>query len=207
MTAIVNGMAAYGGLKPFGATFFVFNDYCKPALRLAALMGLPSMFVFSHDSFYVGEDGPTHEPIEQIESLRTMPNVDVYRPADANETGACLALMLMRDDGPSCILTTRQNLPVLADATPEKVMRGGYVLLAEGPQDERTVLFVATGSEVHLCVAEAGVAKGLMEFAVAPATTRYLSLEHFGASGPYARLADEFGFTPANCLRLARELL
>ena len=145
-----------------------------------------------------------------------------------------------------------ESAAVLADATPEKVMRGGYVLLAEGPQDERTVLFVATGSEVHLCVAaakalaaegrgvrvvslpcvelfarqdaayrasvvppamtrrvlaEAGVAKGLMEFAVAPATTRYLSLEHFGASGPYARLADEFGFTPANCLRLARELL
>ena len=252
MTSIVNGMAAYGGLRPFGATFFVFSDYCKPALRLASLMGLPSLFVFSHDSFYVGEDGPTHEPVEQIAALRVVPNLDVYRPADANETGACWVAMLARTAGPSCILTTRQNLPVLADATPEKVMRGGYVLLAEGPQDERTVLFVATGSEVHLCVAaakalaaegcgvrvvslpcvelfarqdaayrasvvpaamtcrdlaEAGVAKGLMEFAVAPATTRYLSLEHFGASGPYARLADEFGFTPANCLRLARELL
>ena len=109
MTAIVNGMAAYGGLKPFGATFFVFSDYCKPALRLAALMGLPSIFVFSHDSFYVGEDGPTHEPIEQIESLRTMPNLDVYRPADANETGACLALMLMRDDGPSNRLRQAQH--------------------------------------------------------------------------------------------------
>lgn len=251
MSAIVNGMAADGYLRPFGATFFVFSDYCKPAIRLAALMGLPAIYVFSHDSFYVGEDGPTHEPVEQIESLRCVPNFDVYRPADANETGACWVAMLARTVGPSCILTTRQNLPVLADATPEKVMRGGYVLLAEGPQDERTVLFVATGSEVHLCVAaakalaaegrgvrvvslpcvelfarqdaayrasvvpaamtrrvlaEAGVAKGLMEFAVAPATTRYLSLEHFGASGPYARLADEFGFTPENCLRLAREL-
>ena len=252
MTSIVNGMAAYGGLRPFGATFFVFSDYCKPALRLASLMGLPSLFVFSHDSFYVGEDGPTHEPVEQIAALRVVPNLDVYRPADANETGSCWVAMLARTEGPSCILTTRQNLPVLADATPEKVMRGGYVLLAEGPQDERTVLFVATGSEVHLCVAaakalaaegrgvrvvslpcvelfarqdaayrasvvpaamtrrvlaEAGVAKGLMEFAVAPATTRYLSLEHSGAAGPSARLAAEFGFTPANCLRLARELL
>ena len=155
MTSIVNGMAAYGGLRPFGATFFVFSDYCKPALRLASLMGLPSLFVFSHDSFYVGEDGPTHEPVEQIAALRVVPNLDVYRPADANETGACWVAMLARTEGPSCILTTRQNLPVLADATPEKVMRGGYVLFAEGPQDERTVLFVATGSEVHLCVAAA----------------------------------------------------
>ena len=251
MSAIVNGMAADGYLRPFGATFFVFSDYCKPAIRLAALMGLPSIYVFSHDSFYVGEDGPTHEPVEQIESLRCVPNFDVYRPADANETAACWAAMLARTEGPSCILTTRQNLPVLPDATPEKVMRGGYVLLAEGRQDENTILFVATGSEVHLCVAaaktlaaegrgvrvvslpcvelfarqgaayresvvpaamtrrvlaEAGVAKGLMEFAVAPATTRHLSLDRFGASGPYARLAEEFGFTPENCLRLAREL-
>ena len=251
MSAIVNGMAADGYLRPFGATFFVFSDYCKPAIRLAALMGLPSIYVFSHDSFYVGEDGPTHEPVEQIESLRCVPNFDVYRPADANETAACWAAMLARTEGPSCILTTRQNLPVLPDATPEKVMRGGYVLLAEGRQDKNTILFVATGSEVHLCVAaakalaaegrgvrvvslpcvelfarqgaayresvvpaamtrrvlaEAGVAKGLMEFAVAPATTRHLSLDRFGASGPYARLAEEFGFTPENCLRLAREL-
>ena len=252
MSAIVNGIAADGGLRPFGATFFVFSDYCKPAIRLAALMGLPSIYVFSHDSFYVGEDGPTHEPVEQIESLRCVPNLDVYRPADANETAACWAAMLARKDGPSCILTTRQNLPVLPDATPEKVMHGGYVLFAEGAQDETTVLFVATGSEVHLCVAaakalaaegrgvrvvslpcvelfarqgaayresvvpaamtrrvlaEAGVAKGLMEFAVAPATTRHLSLDRFGASGPYARLAEEFGFTADNCLKLAREVI
>ena len=251
MTSIVNGLAAYGGLRPFGATFFVFSDYCKPALRLASLMGLPSLFVFSHDSFYVGEDGPTHEPVEHIAALRVVPNLDVYRPADANETGACWLAMLARTEGPSCILTTRQNLPILADATPEKVMRGGYLLLAEGPQDARTILFVASGSEVHLCVAaakalaaegrgvrvvslpcvelffrqdasyreavlpsamtrrvlaEAGVAQGLMPFAVAPDTTRYLSLDHFGASGAYGRLAEEFGFTPANCLRLAREL-
>ena len=252
MSAIVNGIAADGGLRPFGATFFVFSDYCKPAIRLAALMGLPSIYVFSHDSFYVGEDGPTHEPVEQIESLRCVPNLDVYRPADANETAACWAAMLARKDGPSCILTTRQNLPVLPDATPEKVMHGGYVLFAEGAQDETTVLFVATGSEAHLCVAaakalaaegrgvrvvslpcvelfarqgaayresvvpaamtrrvlaEAGVAKGLMEFAVAPATTRHLSLDRFGASGPYARLAEEFGFTADNCLKLAREVI
>lgn len=252
MTAIVNGMAAYGGLKPFGATFFVFSDYCKPALRLSALMGLPAMFVFSHDSFYVGEDGPTHEPVEQIESLRTMPNVDVYRPADANETGACWAAMLTRQDGPSCILTTRQNLPVLVGATPEKVEKGAYVLFESGVQDAETVLFLATGSEVHLCLAaaktlaaegksvrvvsmpcverfarqdaayreatvpaamtkrvlaEAGVRKGLMEFAANPGTTRYLTLDRFGASGPYKVLATAFGFTPENALALARELV
>lgn len=249
MAAIVNGLAADGGFRPFGATFFVFSDYCKPAIRLASLMGLPSLYVFSHDSFYVGEDGPTHEPVEQIEALRALPNLDVYRPADANETGACWAAMLSRDDGPSCILTTRQNLPVLAAATPDKVLRGGYVLFAEGTQDVSTTLFVATGSEVSLCLeaakklaaegrgvrvvslpcverfnrqdaayrgsvlpaemthrvlAEAGVKKGLMEFAVNPATTRYLSLDHFGASAPSAKLAEEFGFTADNVYALAR---
>ncbi|MGN0854146.1 MAG: transketolase family protein [Kiritimatiellia bacterium] len=251
MAAIVNGMAAYGGLKPFGATFFVFSDYCKPALRLAALMGLDSRFVFSHDSFYVGEDGPTHEPVEQIESLRTMPNVDVYRPADANETGACWAAMLARTEGPSCILTTRQNLPILP-AAPEKVVKGAYVLFESGAQDAETVLFIGTGSEVHLCreaakalaaegrsvrvvsmpcverfrrqdaayraatipdamtkrvLAEAGSKKGLMEFAAVASTTRYLSLDRYGASGPYKVLAAEFGFTVEHTLALARELV
>lgn len=249
MTAIVNGMAAYGALRPFGATFFVFSEYCKPAIRLASLMGLPSMFVFSHDSFYVGEDGPTHEPVEQIAALRVSPNLDVYRPADANETGACWVEMLRRTDGPSCILTTRQNLPVLEDATPEKVAKGGYVLFeAEGADP---VLFIATGSEVHLCLdaakalategrgvrvvsmpcvelfmrqsaqyrdevlppsmkkrvlAEAGTYQGLLPFARDLDTTRFLSLDRFGASGPYKVLAKEFGFTAERVLELAKSL-
>ena len=249
MTSIVNGMATYGGLRPFGATFFVFSDYCKPAIRLASLMGLPSMFVFSHDSFYVGEDGPTHEPVEQIASLRVTPNLDVYRPADANETGACWVEMLRRTEGPSCILTTRQNLPILPEATPDKVAKGGYVLFdAKG---DYPVLFVATGSEVHLCLAaakelaasgrgarvvsmpcvelflrqdaayqaevlpatmkkrvlaEAGSFQGLLRFARDLDTTRFLTLDHFGASGPYKVLAQEFGFTAEHALALAKEL-
>ena len=129
MTAIVNGITAFDGtLRGYGATFFVFSDYCKPAIRLAALMELPSIFVFSHDSYCVGEDGPTHEPVEQLASLRSMPNVRTWRPADANETAYAWVEMLMRTDGPSCILTTRQNLPILEGVTPEGVEKGGYVV-------------------------------------------------------------------------------
>ncbi|MBR1921692.1 MAG: transketolase, partial [Kiritimatiellae bacterium] len=156
MAAIVNGLTAYGqGLRGFGATFFVFSDYCKPALRLAALMELPSVFVFSHDSYCVGEDGPTHEPVEQLASLRSMPNVLAWRPADANETAFAWVEALLRTDGPSCILTTRQNLPVLEGVTAEGVAKGGYVLYAAGAQNAETLLFISTGSEVALCLAAA----------------------------------------------------
>ena len=114
MSAIVNGLTAFDEtFRGFGATFFVFSDYCRPALRLAALMELPSIFVFSHDSYCVGEDGPTHEPVEHIAALRTMPNVMTWRPADAVETGYAWVEMLKHRTGPSCILTTRQNVPIL----------------------------------------------------------------------------------------------
>ena len=150
MSAIVNGLVAHGGYRAFGATFAVFSDYCKPAMRLAALMGLPSMWVFSHDSFYVGEDGPTHEPVEQLAMLRTTPNLCTFRPADANETAACWLAMLQRKDGPSCIFTSRQNLPVLEGVVPEKVAKGAYVIWEASPMPD--VLFIATGSEVSLCI-------------------------------------------------------
>ena len=153
MTAIVNGITAFGqGLRGYGATFFVFSDYCKPAIRLAALMQLPSIFVFSHDSYCVGEDGPTHEPVEHLASLRTMPNVRTWRPADANETAFAWVEALLRTDGPSCILTTRQNIPVLEGVTAEGVASGGYVVYSAGVQDSTTILFIATGSEVSLCL-------------------------------------------------------
>ena len=128
MTSVVNGIVAHGGFRAFGATFFVFSDYCKPAMRLAALMKLPSIWVFSHDSFYVGEDGPTHEPVEQMAMLRAMPNVAVFRPADANETGYCWVEMLKNTNGPSCILTTRQNLPILEGTSAEGVAKGAYIV-------------------------------------------------------------------------------
>ena len=108
------------------------------------------MWVFSHDSFYMGEDGPTHEPVEQLAMLRTTPNLFTFRPADANETAACWLAMLQRKDGPSCILTSRQNLPILEGVTPEKVAKGGYVIWESSPMPD--VMFIATGSEVSLCV-------------------------------------------------------
>ena len=152
MAAMVNGLTAYEDFRAFGATFFVFSDYCRPAIRLAAIMELPSIFVFSHDSFYVGEDGPTHEPIEQLAAMRTMPNVTTFRPADANETGYAWVEMLMNTKGPSCIMTTRQNLPILEGTSAEGVSKGAYVIWQAGQQDKDTILFLATGSEVALAI-------------------------------------------------------
>ena len=152
MAAMVNGLTAYEDFRAFGATFFVFSDYCRPAIRLAAIMELPSIFVFSHDSFYVGEDGPTHEPIEQLAAIRTMPNVTTFRPADANETGYAWVEMLMNTKGPSCIMTTRQNLPVLEGTSAEGVAKGAYSIWQAGRQDKETLLFIATGSEVALAI-------------------------------------------------------
>ena len=152
MTAMVNGLTAYEDFRAYGATFFVFSDYCRPAIRLAALMELPSIFIFSHDSFYVGEDGPTHEPIEQLAAMRTMPNVTTFRPADANETGFAWVEMLGNLKGPSCILTTRQNLPILEGTSYEGVAKGAYSIWQAGRQDKETILFLASGSEVVLAI-------------------------------------------------------
>ena len=152
MAAMVNGLTAYEDFRAFGATFFVFSDYCRPAIRLAAIMELPSIFVFSHDSFYVGEDGPTHEPIEQLAAMRTMPNVTTFRPADATETGYAWVEMLMNTKGPSCIMTTRQNLPILEGTSAEGVAKGAYVIWQAGEQTKDTILFLATGSEVSLAI-------------------------------------------------------
>ena len=152
MCAAVNGMAAHGGLKPFGSTFFVFSDYAKPALRIAALMEVGSLFVFTHDSIGVGEDGPTHEPIEHLMALRAVPHMTDFRPADANETAAAWRLALERR-GPCFFALTRQDLPVI-DATGRdfyaSVSKGAYVLEdAANPQ----VVLIATGSEVSLAQA------------------------------------------------------
>jgi transketolase len=148
MMAMVNGMAAHGGLIPFGSTFFVFSDYCRPALRLAALMGVHSLFVFTHDSVGLGEDGPTHQPIEQIMSLRLIPHFTDFRPADANETAACWQLALERKS-PSFMALSRQDLPVLdakiAQAGPRK---GAYELSSNG----KDIILIATGSEVSVIV-------------------------------------------------------
>jgi transketolase len=140
MGAIVNGMAIHGGLRPYGATFFVFSDYMRAAVRLSALMGTPSIWVWTHDSIFLGEDGPTHQPIEHLASLRAMPNLWVIRPADANETVQAWELALNRKDGPVALVLTRQGVPTLP---PGNVAKGGHVV-----QEGSDVTLIATGSEV-----------------------------------------------------------
>ncbi|KIL14128.1 Transketolase [Bacillus pumilus] len=154
MGAALNGMALHGGLRVFGGTFFVFSDYLRPAIRLAALMGLPVTYVFTHDSIAVGEDGPTHEPVEQLASLRAMPNLSVIRPADGNETAAAWKLAVSSTDKPTALVLTRQNLPTI-DQAPEKayegVEKGGYVVV-EAADAQPEALLLASGSEVGLAI-------------------------------------------------------
>lgn len=155
MGGILNGMALSQALVPFGATFLVFSDYMRPSIRLAALMGLQVIYVFTHDSVAVGEDGPTHQPVEHVASLRAMPNLVVLRPADANETVFAWRFALSRKEGPTALILTRQKLPVIDQnrfASPDGLLRGGYVL-AEAPQGTPEILILATGSEVHLALA------------------------------------------------------
>jgi transketolase len=140
MGAVVNGLAIHGGLKPYGATFFVFSDYMRPAVRLSALMGIPSVWVWTHDSIFLGEDGPTHQPIEHLASLRAMPGLWVIRPADANEVVQAWEVALNRGHGPVALVLSRQNLPTLPKGQLDK---GGYVVRQGGD-----VTIIATGSEV-----------------------------------------------------------
>lgn len=153
MATVLNGMMLHGGVRVFGGTFFVFSDYLKAALRLSALQNLPVTYVFTHDSIAVGEDGPTHEPIEHLASLRTIPNTYVFRPADATETQAAWYLAQNVNDKPTSIVLTRQNLPVLENSSFEKVAKGAYVVY-ETSSDFDTIL-IATGSEVALAVSVA----------------------------------------------------
>jgi transketolase len=154
MGAAMNGMALHGGLKVFGGTFFVFSDYLKPAIRLAALMGLPVTYVFTHDSIAVGEDGPTHEPVEQLAGLRAMPNLSVIRPADGNETAAAWKLAVESTNTPTALVLTRQNLPTIKDTDKnayEGVSKGAYVISPSGKETADAML-LAAGSEVGLAV-------------------------------------------------------
>ena len=153
MATVLNGMMLHGGVRVFGGTFFVFSDYLKAALRLSALQNLPVTYVFTHDSIAVGEDGPTHEPIEHFASLRTIPNTYVFRPADATETQAAWYLAQNVNDKPTSIVLTRQNLPVLENSSFEKVAKGAYVVY-ETSSDFDTIL-IATGSEVALAISVA----------------------------------------------------
>jgi transketolase len=165
MGAALNGMALHGGLKVYGGTFFVFSDYLRPAIRLSALMKQPVVYVFTHDSIAVGEDGPTHEPIEQLASLRAMPGLTVLRPADAVETNEAWKYAISRTDEPVILVLTRQNLPVLNETiekAAEGVGKGAYVL-ADAPDGNPQLVLIATGSEVSLCMQarEVLAAKGI----------------------------------------------
>ncbi|MDD5707331.1 MAG: transketolase [Kiritimatiellae bacterium] len=250
MASLLNGMALHGGFRVFGATFFVFLDYCRPSVRLAAIMGLPVIYVFTHDSFYVGEDGPTHEPVEQMASLRCMPNMTTIRPADPTETAAAWVAALKNTKGPTALLLTRQNMAVL-DRTiypaASNLERGAYTLWQSGAGTPELIL-IGSGSEVELVLAaarqlagvnvrvvsmpswelferqtqqyrdsvldpackrrlaaEAGVAFGWRKYIGCKGAT--VTLDRFGASGPYKDLAKTFGFTVENVVAQARKLL
>jgi transketolase len=154
MAAASNGMAL-SGLRPYGSSFLVFTDYCRPGLRLSALMEVPVLYIWTHDSISVGEDGPTHQPVEHLAALRAMPGMLVVRPADANEVVEAYRLILRLEDRPACLVLSRQPLPVLdrsACASASGLARGGYVL-ADAPDGKPDVLLLATGSEVSLCIA------------------------------------------------------
>ncbi|MFN2258916.1 MAG: transketolase [Parasphingopyxis sp.] len=149
MAAAMNGMALHGGVIPYGGTFLIFSDYCRPAIRLSALQRARVIYVMTHDSIGLGEDGPTHQPIEQLMGLRAMPNLYVYRPCDAIETAECWALALKQPDAPSMLALTRQSVPPMRDdASENRSARGAYRLRAAS--NERKVVLLATGSEVHL---------------------------------------------------------
>jgi transketolase len=201
MGAIVNGMTTYPGIRPFGATFLIFSDYMRPAMRLSALSPYASIWVFTHDSVGLGEDGPTHQPIEHLASLRAMPNMVVIRPADANEAREAWVAALRRRDGPTSLALTRQNLPTLDRsqfAPASGLHQGAYVLadLGEGTPD---LILMASGSEVQLIV-EAG--RRMAEDGVVVRLVSFPSWELFAAQ--YQKTRDEV-LLPTVKARLAVE--
>ncbi len=248
MAAIANGMTAHGGLTVYVATFFVFSDYMKGAMRLSAMMKLPVLYVLTHDSIGVGEDGPTHEPIEQLASLRSIPNFTVIRPADSRETAAAYVSALTRTDGPTALALTRQNLPLL-DGTGKGALKGAYIL-KDSEKEVPDMILMASGSEVQLIVqaqkilkeqgidarvvsmpsweifeeqtadyresvlpkkvrarlaVEAGTSFGWQKYTGLDGEV--LAMDHFGASGKYNILFEEFGFTVENIVKKAREIV
>ena len=176
MGAIVNGLAHYGGFIPFCSTFLCFSDYMRPSIRLAALSKLRSLFVFTHESIFLGEDGPTHQPVEHVGSLRMIPNLFVMRPADELETAMCYSLALRRETGPSALCLTRQSIAPIErpkDFDPEEILLGAYSVLESGGTTEPGLVIVATGSEVPLAIE---VAKSLAKAGNAEQGVRVVSM-------------------------------
>jgi transketolase len=154
MGAMLSGMYLYGGIRPFGGTFLVFSDYMRPSIRLAALMGLPVVYVFTHDSIFLGEDGPTHQPVEHLAALRIIPNLEVFRPADGTEVAMAWSYALRRNDGPVALVLTRQKVPVIerdGDFKQSDINKGAYIVSKETGNNTELVI-VATGSELSVAV-------------------------------------------------------
>jgi transketolase len=154
MGSILNGMALHGGVIPYGSTFLIFSDYMRPPIRLAALMRLHVIYVFTHDSFALGEDGPTHQPIEHLASLRAIPGLTVIRPADANEVTEAWKVAVEHQEGPVAIILTRQAVPVIDRGRfgPANGLRQGAYILADCAPEQPEIILIATGSEVHLAL-------------------------------------------------------
>ncbi len=249
MGAALNGMALSGMLRPYGGTFLIFSDYMRPSIRLAALMGLPAIYVFTHDSIFLGEDGPTHQPISQLLSLRSIPGLTLLRPADANETAQAWRVAVENRTGPTALSLTRQKLPILAEAAERGgVDRGAYVI--SDANGEAQLALIATGSEVSLALgaqaalADRGVAARVVSMPswelfdaqdesyrneVLPASLdrrlaieagsplgweRYVGprgathgIDGFGASAPFAAMAENYGFTVPQVVERALALL
>ncbi|GAO38977.1 putative transketolase [Sphingomonas changbaiensis NBRC 104936] len=197
MAAAMNGLALHGGVIPYGGTFLVFSDYCRPAIRLSALQGARVVYVMTHDSIGLGEDGPTHQPIEHLTSLRLIPNLDVLRPCDTIETAECWALSLERTDGPSLLALSRQNLPQLREEAAEnRCARGAYRLRAA--EASRRVVLIATGSEVEIAV---GVRDRLEAQGIGADVVSMPSWVRFDAQDADYRS----GLLPANVLKVSIE--
>jgi transketolase len=196
MAAAMNGMALHGGVIPYGGTFLVFSDYCRPAIRLSALQGARVVYVMTHDSIGLGEDGPTHQPIEHLTSLRLIPNLHVYRPADSVETAECWALALARKDGPSVLALTRQNLKQVRTGGEMESAKGAYRLQAA--EAARRVVLIATGSEVEVAV---GVRERLEAEGIGADIVSMPSWERFDAQSTDYRA----GLLPADVLKLSIE--
>ena len=181
MGAIMNGMAYHGGVLPYGGTFLIFSDYMRAPIRLSAMSGLQVVYVFTHDSIGLGEDGPTHQPIEQLPSLRLIPNLWVIRPADANEVKVAWKVALERKDGPTAIVLSRQSLPIIDRsryASEEGLSKGAYVLADAG--DNIEVILMASGSEVHIAL---GVQEKLLERGIGSRVVNFASVELFELQG------------------------
>lgn len=180
MSAAANGILLHGGLRTYTGTFFVFSDYCKPAIRMSALQKLPQIYLFSHDSIAVGEDGPTHQPIEQLAMLRSIPNCNVFRPADARETLASYKIALESKETPSAIILSRQDLPLLDNSSDyELVTKGGYIVDREKPTSKLDFTLIASGSEVSLAIE---VKKRLISYGVNARVVSMPCLELFDQS-------------------------